>query len=109
PLLKNDLMRKLEEFISNYNFIYLKHVILIVSTVAVAFIISVVLRKIAQVAINKYSERIKVDPTNYSFLKNSLSFIIFSIALFFIFSKIPFFRSLGTALFAGAGVFAAIL
>lgn len=102
-------MHKLEELVSNYSFTYLKHGILILSTIAVAFVISFVLRKIAHITIKKYSERIKVDPTNYSFLKNSVSFIIFSIALFFIFSKIPFFRSLGNALFAGAGVFAAIL
>ncbi|MGE0561369.1 MAG: mechanosensitive ion channel family protein [Flavobacteriales bacterium] len=102
-------MHKIEEAISNISFVYLRHGILILSTITVAFVISVIFRKIAQVAINSYAERIKVDPTNYSFLKNSLSFIIFSIALFFIFSKIPFFRSLGNALFAGAGVFAAIL
>lgn len=102
-------MQKVQEFISNYSFSYLRYGILILSTIAVAFIFSFILRKIAHVAIKNYSERIKVDPTNYSFLKNSLSFIIFSIALFFIFSKIPFFRTLGTALFAGAGVFAAIL
>lgn len=102
-------MHKVEDFLSNYNFTFVRYGILILSTFVVAFLFSFVLRKIAHVAINRYSERIKVDPTNYSFLKNSLSFIIFSIALFFIFSKIPFFRSLGTALFAGAGVFAAIL
>lgn len=102
-------MHKVQEFISDYSFSYLRHGVLILSTIAVAFLFSFILRKIAQAAINRYSERIKVDPTNYSFLKNSLSFIIFSIAVFFIFSKIPFFRSLGTALFAGAGVFAAIL
>lgn len=102
-------MHKFQELISSYSFTYLRHGILILSTIAVAFVISLILRKIAQIAINKYAERIKVDPTNYSFLKNSLSFIIFSIAVFFIFSKIPFFRSLGNALFAGAGVFAAIL
>jgi len=102
-------MHKLEEAVSNISFVYLRHGILILSTIAVAFVVSVILRRIAQIAINSYAERIKVDPTNYSFLKNSLSFVIFSIALFFIFSKIPFFKSLGTALFAGAGVFAAIL
>lgn len=102
-------MLKLEEAVSNISFVYLRHGILILSTIAVAFVISTILRRIAHIAINSYAERIKVDPTNYSFLKNSLSIIIFSIALFFIFSKIPFFRSLGNALFAGAGVFAAIL
>lgn len=102
-------MHKISESVSEYDFIYFRYGVLIVSTIAIAFLVSFILRKIAHVAIRNYSERIKVDPTNYSFLKNSLSFIIFSIALFFIFSKIPFFKSLGTALFAGAGVFAAIL
>ena len=102
-------MHKLENYIAQIDSDYLRHTVLIFGTILVAFIVSTIIRKIAQVAINKYSERIKVDPTNYSFLKNSLSFIIFSIAISFIFYKIPFFKSLGAALFAGAGVFAAIL
>lgn len=102
-------MHKLENYIARIDSAYLRHAVLIFGTIIVAIIISTVIRKVAQVAINKYSERIKVDPTNYSFLKNSLSFIIYSIAVSFIFYKIPFFKSLGAALFAGAGVFAAIL
>ncbi|MCB9335523.1 MAG: mechanosensitive ion channel family protein [Flavobacteriales bacterium] len=102
-------MDKVKSLISSLKISYLEHAFLVITTIVVAFIISFVVRKMAQLFIKKYSERIKVDPTNYSFLKNSLSFIIFSIALFFIFSKIPFFKSLGTALFAGAGVLAAIL
>ncbi|MCB9363827.1 MAG: mechanosensitive ion channel family protein [Flavobacteriales bacterium] len=102
-------MSKVKTFLSNLNFKYLDHILLVVSTIVVAFLISLIVRKIAQTIIKKYSERIKVDPTNYSFLKNSLSFIIFSIAIIFIFVKIPFFNSLGNALFAGAGVIAAII
>ena len=85
-------MHKLENYIAEIDSVYLRHAILIFGTIFVAFIVSTIIRKIAQVAINKYSERIKVDPTNYSFLKNSLSFIIFSIAISFIFYKIPFFN-----------------
>jgi small-conductance mechanosensitive channel len=102
-------MNKLKTYLSSLNFKYLDHILLIVSTIIVAFLISLIVRKIAQTIIKKYSERIKVDPTNYSFLKNSLSFIIFSVALIFIFVKIPFFNSLGNALFAGAGVTAAAI
>ncbi len=102
-------MNKIKTFFETLNFKYLDHIFLIITTIVVAFLISVVVRKIAQTIIKKYSERIKVDPTNYSFLKNSLSFIIFSIAIIFIFIKIPFFNSLGNALFAGAGVIAAII
>ena len=57
----------------------------------------------------KYSERLKADPTNFSFLKNSVSILIYTIAIIFIFLKIPYLRSLGTALFAGAGIFAAVI
>lgn len=102
-------MHKLENYIAEIDSVYLRYAILIFGTLFVAIIVSTIIRKLAQVAINKNSERLKVDSTNYSFLKNSLSFIIYSIALSFIFYKIPFFKSLGTALFAGAGVFAAIL
>jgi small-conductance mechanosensitive channel len=57
----------------------------------------------------KYSKRIKVNPTNFSFLKNSVGFIIFSGALIFIFLKVPYLRSLGTALSAGAGIITIII
>ncbi|TXB64569.1 mechanosensitive ion channel family protein [Vicingus serpentipes] len=102
-------MNTIKTFFSSLNFKYLDHILLVVTTIVIAFLISLILRKIAQAIITKYSERIKVDPTNYSFLKNSLSFIIFSIAVIFIFIKIPFFNSLGNALFAGAGVTAAAI
>lgn len=102
-------MDKLKSLFSNISFKYFDHIFLIITTIVVAFLISLIVRKIAQTIIKKYSERIKVDPTNYSFLKNSLSFIIFTIAVIFIFIKIPFFNSLGNALFAGAGVTAAAI
>lgn len=61
------------------------------------------------IAIKRNSKLIKSDPTNFSFLKNAIPFLIFTGAIIFIFVKIPFLKSLGTALFAGAGILAAIL
>lgn len=52
---------------------------------------------------------LKVDPTRYIFLKNAISFTIYSLAFIGIVYTIPAFRSLGLTLAAGAGVFAAIL
>ena len=86
-----------------------KYVVLVVGTFLVALLASIILRKLTNVFIKKYSSIIKSDPTNFSFLKNALPYIIFSIAIIFIFLKIPFLKSLGTALFAGAGIFAAIV
>lgn len=87
----------------------LNYVILVVVTILVALILSVVLRKMVNVFIKRYSRIIKSDPTNFSFLKNAIPFIIFTTAIIFIFYKIPYLKSLGAALFAGAGIIAAIL
>ncbi len=85
------------------------YIIFVVGTLLIAIILSVVFRKIVNITVKKYSKVIRTDPTNFSFLKNAIPFIIFTIAFIFIFYKIPFLKSLGTALFAGAGIFAAIL
>ncbi|MCK4812851.1 MAG: mechanosensitive ion channel family protein [Candidatus Marinimicrobia bacterium] len=87
----------------------IKYVVLIVGTLAAAFIISAVLRKAIGIFIIKYSKKIKADPTNFSFLKNSISFIVFTGAIIFIFYSIPSFKSFGKALFAGLGIFAAFI
>ncbi|MCB2219065.1 MAG: mechanosensitive ion channel family protein [Bacteroidetes bacterium] len=87
----------------------LHYTILIAGTILIAFILTVVLRKMVNAFIKRYSKVIKTDPTNFSFLKNAIPFTIFSVATIFIFLKIPFLRSLGTALFAGAGILAAIV
>jgi len=57
----------------------------------------------------KYSERLNANPTNFSFIKNSVTILIYTIAIIFIFLKIPYLRSLGTALFAGAGIIAVVI
>lgn len=85
------------------------YVILIISTFAIAFLISTLLRKAMTITIKIASEKLRVDPTKFRFLKNSISFIIYTGAIIFISNQIPFLKSLGTALFAGAGVLAAII
>ncbi|MEA3391744.1 MAG: mechanosensitive ion channel family protein [Candidatus Marinimicrobia bacterium] len=87
----------------------LKQAVVIASTIVGAFILSFVFRKLISVFIVKYSKRLKADPTNFSFLKNSISFIVFVVAIIFIFYYIPALRSFGKALFAGVGIFAAFI
>jgi small conductance mechanosensitive channel len=91
------------------DWIYLKYIILVTGTILFATILSVVIRKLVTIFINRKISVIKGDPTNFSFLKNAIPFFIFTIAIIFIFIKIPFLKSLGTALFAGAGILAAII
>ena len=88
---------------------YIYYGALVLGTLLVAIVLSIVFNRLMKLFIIKYSERLKVNPTNFSFLKNSVSFIIFSIAIIFIFLKIPYLRSLGAALFAGAGIMVVIV
>ncbi|MFU8844730.1 MAG: mechanosensitive ion channel family protein [Bacteroidales bacterium] len=91
------------------DWMYLKYIILIAGTILLATILSVLIRKLVTIFINRKISIIRGDPTNFSFLKNAIPFVIFTIAIIFIFIKIPFLKSLGTALFAGAGILAAII
>ncbi|MBC8321548.1 MAG: mechanosensitive ion channel family protein [Bacteroidetes bacterium] len=85
------------------------YIILIAITIAIAIILTLILRKLLSIFISKYAKKLKTDPTNFAFLKNSVGFIIYTAAIIFIFFKIPYLKSLGTALFAGAGILAIII
>lgn len=88
---------------------YLEYFLLIVITFVVVGLITYLLRRGLDFFIQRNSDQLHVDPTNFIFLKNSLSFIIYGIGILWIFNKIPYFKSLGTALFASAGVLAAVI
>lgn len=79
----------------------------------IVFAVAIVIARILRYAIGRFvktaSTKLKVDPTKYSFIKNAVEFIIYIIALIIIFNSIPKLKSYGTALFAGAGVIAAIV
>lgn len=77
--------------------------------VLVAFVLSTILRKMINRALTRETKYLKVDATKYSFIKNAISFIIYTIAVIFIFYSIPKLRNIGATLFAGAGILAAIL
>jgi small-conductance mechanosensitive channel len=94
-------------FENNKDVLY--YVVLILGTFLVAALLSSLLRKLMGVFIDKYAEKLRTDPTNFKFLKNSVPFVIYTSAIIFIFTKIPFLNSLGTALFAGAGILAVIV
>jgi len=87
----------------------LRYVILVVGTLLVVTITSLVFRKLISIAIKKNSKILGVSPTTYVFLKNSISFILYSIGIFWIFYNIPYFKTLGSALFAGTGIVAAVI
>ena len=100
-------MKNLESF--SFNNETVSYTLLVVITLVVATILVLILRKLLSIFITKYAQKLKTDPTNFSFIKNSVGFVIYTSAIIFIFFKIPYLKSLGTALFAGAGILAVIV
>lgn len=76
---------------------------------AIAFLVSRLLRFLIGRFIRGAAKKLKVDPTRYNFFKNAVDFIIYLIAAIVIFRSIPSFRAVGTTLLTGAGVLAAIV
>lgn len=87
----------------------LKYTVIAIGTILVAFVISRILRSLINRFIRLASTKLKVDPTQFNFLKNAVTFIIFLGAFIFIFYSIPVLKSFGITLFAGAGIIAAII
>lgn len=87
----------------------INYIILVAVTFSIAIILSVSLRKLLSLFIKKYAKKLRTNPTNFSFLKNSVGFLIYTAALIFIFYKIPYLKSVGTALFASAGILAVVV
>lgn len=85
------------------------YVLFSIIVIAVAIIVGRVLRLVMGRFVKGASRKLKVDPTKYNFLKNAVEFIIYIIATIVIFNAIPPLRDYGTAIFAGAGVLAAIV
>ncbi len=79
----------------------------------VVVLLATIVSKIFRVLMHRYFERssqlLKVDPTRYRFFKNAVSFIIFLVAITFIFYSITELHTLGVSLFAGAGILAIII
>lgn len=81
----------------------------ILITIILGFFISKLIQFFMGRMLKKASDKLNVDPTNYSFLKNAVNFLIFIIVIIIIFYSIPELKSVGVSLMASAGIFAAIL
>lgn len=89
---------------------YWDYVIFGLLVFTVAFVVGRVLRLIIGLAVRGASRKLKiVDHTQFNFLKNSVEFIVYIIATIVFMNSIPQLKVYGTALFAGAGVLAAIV
>ena len=92
----------------NFNHPEFKHIIIVLATFLVAFIFSRILRYLISRFIKVSSSKLKIDPTQFNFIKNAVSFLIYLTAIIFVFYTIPKLKALSLTMFAGAGVLAAI-
>jgi len=76
--------------------------------VVIATVASYIIRKSLK-RIRKYNDKNDIDNTKLIFIRNSLNFLIFTIAIVVISRTIPQLRDVGTSLLAGAGILAAII
>lgn len=86
-----------------------KTVIILLSIVAAAIIISRLIRWLIKKTFESPSDKLKNDPTRYRFFRNAASLIIWIIAIAAIVSLVPRLKHLAITLFAGAGIMVAIL
>lgn len=87
----------------------IKYWIIVAGLLVLAYLVSFIIRKFLSVTIKRQSEKLNVDPTKFVFIKNSVSFIIFTIVIIVIFMMTPELKLVGKGLFAGAGILAATI
>jgi small-conductance mechanosensitive channel len=101
------MIETLETILQNLGIGY--KLLFILITIASGLILSKLVHFFMNRILKKASDTLNVDPTNYSFLKNAVSFVIFTIMVIVIFYSIPELKSVGVSLMASAGILAAIL
>ncbi|WP_321306910.1 mechanosensitive ion channel family protein [Marinifilum fragile] len=84
-------------------------VLFIIFTILIGFITSKVIRFFMHRLVLRSVKKLNADPTNYNFLKNAVSFLIFILVIIIVFYSIPELKSIGVSLLAGAGILAAIV
>ena len=87
----------------------LEYWMIVAGILVFAYFFSFILRKILARSIKRKSDSLKEDPTKFVFLKNSVFFIVFTIAIIVIFLLTPGLNDIGKGLFAGAGILAATI
>lgn len=86
-----------------------KNLFIIIGIILTAIILNRLLAWLMNRSFNTASEKLKVDPTRYKFFQNGVSLIIWLMAFAAIIMLVPRLKSIAIAMFAGAGVFLAIL
>lgn len=77
--------------------------------IVIAIITIRILMSVINSMIKREEKQANPNTTQLNFLKNSIRVVVYTIAIIMIINVIPPLKSLGTALFAGAGILAAVI
>ncbi len=83
--------------------------IIILIVFSFAYTVNWIARRYVTSAIDRNAAVLRVDPTNYNFLKNGFSLTIYAFAGFFVMTQIPVFQKASQTIFTATGIFAAIV
>lgn len=83
--------------------------VLVIIIIAAAMAVNKFLRLAMAKSFHLASQKLKTDVTQYAFLKNAVTFIIFLTTTGVLIYTVPALRKLSLTLFASAGIFAAII
>lgn len=86
-----------------------EQILFAIIVLAIAFVISTIIKFSMTRFLRIASRKLKVDPTKYKFLKNAVDFLAYLFAFIAIFKSIPGLDAFGNGLLASAGVLAAIV
>ena len=87
----------------------LKNYIHIPIILVTCWLIALLLKFIFNKFLENRKNLLQIDPTNFHFIRNGISFVLYSAAIVLIFIQTPGLRGIGTTLFASAGILAAIV
>ncbi len=87
----------------------LNYSVLIFGTYLIVFVASWLIRKALNAIIKKNTDELGTPETSYVFIKNSISFILYTIGTIYIVHQIPYLSSMSKTLFGAAGILAAVI
>jgi len=77
--------------------------------IAIATIVTIVIHVVFHRYSKKMAKYLNIERTNFAFLKNSITFVLVLITIIIVFNLVPSLKAYGKALFAGAGILAAVV
>jgi len=86
-----------------------RQILIFVLIIIATFLVASITKQVVKKRFNRSSRRLKIDPTNFAFLRHAISGIIYILGFSIAIYSIPQLRTLSISLLAGAGVLAVII